>query len=121
VNADLFGQLKLAEGAFVTGEVDFYHFSGDNRAADNVFAVMGAYASPVIGIGQIQPMLRFQFANGEEDRTAMAVDAQLGYLIRQQRLRIIANFQHTELKNYVTGAADLSANRLQVAVQAQLF
>jgi hypothetical protein len=121
VNADLFGEFKLAEGAFVTGEADFYHFSGDNRVADNVFAVMGAYASPVIGIGQIQPMLRFQFANGENEQSAIAIDAQVGYLIRQQRLRVIANFQHTELKNYGAGAADLSANKLQLAVQAQFF
>jgi hypothetical protein len=119
VNADLFGEFKLAEGAFVTGEADFYHFSGDNRTANNVFSVMGAYATKVIGIGQVQPMLRFQFANGEGDRSAMAIDAQVGYLIRQQRLRVIANFQHTELKNYTP--ADLSANKLQLAVQAQFF
>ncbi len=119
INADLFGELELAEGAFVTGEVDFYHFTGDNRTASNVFSIMGAYATKVIGIGQIQPMLRFQLATGPNDTSAMAIDAQMGYLIRQQKLRIIANFQHTELKNYTP--EDLAANKLQLAVQAQFF
>lgn len=119
LNADLFGEIKLAGGAFVTGEVDFYQFSGDNQPANNLFSVMAAYATPVIGIGQIQPMLRFQLANGDNDFSAMAIDAQLGYLIRQQRLRLIANFQHTQLKGVAD--EDLSANKLQLAVQAQFF
>lgn len=119
VNADLFAELKLGDGAFVTGEVDYYQFSGDNQPANNLFSVMAAYASPVIGVGQLQPMVRFQLASGDNDFSAMAIDAQLGYLIRQQRLRLIANFQHTQLKG--VGAEDLSGNKLQLAVQAQFF
>lgn len=119
LNADLFAEIELAEGAFVTGEVDFYQFSGDNQPANNLFSVMGAYATKVIGIGQLQPMLRFQLASGDNDFSAMAIDAQVGYLIRQQRLRLLANFQHTQLKGI--GDAELTGNKLQLAVQAQFF
>lgn len=38
---------------------------------------------------------------------------------QQQRLRLIANFQHTQLKGVAD--EDLSANKLQLAVQAQFF
>ena len=37
-----------------------------------------------------------------------------------QRLRVIANFVHTNLKNFAAGP-DASANRVQLAVQAQFF
>src|SRR6185295_10481595 len=54
VNADLFGEFKLGgKGAFVNGELDYYHYQGDNNPAQDQFSVLAAYASPVIGWGQI--------------------------------------------------------------------
>jgi hypothetical protein len=86
---------------------------------------MAAYASPVIGWGQIQPMIRYQFATGDSGdsaaRTEAAIDAQVGYLIRQQRLRVIANYQYMKLRNQPGATEDISGNKLQIAVQAQFF
>ena len=127
VNADLFGEFKLGgAGAFVNGEIDYYHYTGDFRIANDQFSVLAAYASPVIGYGQIQPMLRYQFATGDgvaggNDRTEAAIDAQVGYLIRQQRLRVIANYQYTKLRNQPGASGDVTGNKIQFAVQAQFF
>jgi hypothetical protein len=122
VNADLFGEFKLgSKGAFVDGEIDYYHYTGDFRVANDQFSVLAAYATPVIGYGQIQPMLRYQFANGDNDRTEAAIDAQLGYLIRQQRVRVIANYQFTKLRNQPGVTGDLTGNKIQLAVQAMFF
>ncbi|MEO8177685.1 MAG: hypothetical protein ABI895_02525 [Deltaproteobacteria bacterium] len=122
VNADVLGEFKLgANGAFVNGEIQYYHYTGDYRLANDQFSVLAAYASPVIGVGQIQPMLRYQFATGEDDRTEAAIDAQVGYLIRQQRLRVIANYQYVKLKNQPGTTEDINGSKVQLAVQAQFF
>jgi hypothetical protein len=127
LNADAFAEFKLGgKGAFVNGEFDYYHYTGDFRIAKDQFSVLAAYASPVIGFGQIQPMIRYQFATGDaatgsEKRTEAAIDAQVGYLIRQQRLRVIANYQLTKLKNQPGTTGDLTGNKVQIAVQAQFF
>lgn len=125
VNADLFGEFKLGGEAFVNGEIDYYHYSGDFNPAKDQFSVMAAYASPVIGWGQIQPMLRYQFATGDsggpDARTEAAIDAQVGYIIRQQRFRVIANYQYMKLKNQPGTTEDVTGNKIQIAVQAQFF
>ena len=82
---------------------------------------MAAYTTSMIGLGQIQPMVRYQFATGDNDRTEAALDAQVGYLMRQQRLRVIANYQLTKLQNQTPGAADLTGNKVQLAVQAMFY
>jgi hypothetical protein len=125
VNGDLFGEFKLGGEAFVNGEIDYYHYSGDYNPAKDQFSVMVAYASPVIGWGQIQPMIRYQFATGDsggsDPRTEAAIDAQVGYLIRQQRLRVIANYQYMKLQNQPGVTEDITGNKIQIAVQAQFF
>jgi len=122
VNADLLAEFKLGgNGAFVSGDFAYYHYEGDFVPAKDQFSVMAAYTTAMIGLGQIQPMVRYQFATGDNDRTEAALDAQVGYLMRQQRLRVIANYQLTKLQNQTPGAADLTGNKVQLAVQAMFY
>jgi hypothetical protein len=122
LNADLLAEFKLgSNGAFVSGDAAYYHYEGDFAPAKDQVSVMAAYTTAMIGLGQIQPMVRYQFATGDNNRTEAALDAQLGYVMRQQRLRVIANYQLTKLQNQTPGAGDLTGNKVQLAVQAMFY
>ena len=73
----------------------------------------GGVESKVVGSSDIST------TTSENDASAAAIDAQVGLLIKQQMLRIIANYQFVNLKNY--GPTDIKGNKVQIAVQAQLF
>jgi hypothetical protein len=121
VNGDVLAEFRLGgNGAFATAEADYYHYQGQYNLAKDQFSVLAAYATPTIGIGQIQPMVRYQYAkNG--DQTEAAIDGQVAYLLRQMRLRLIADYQYTHLLNAPGSGADLTGNSLQFAVQAMFF
>ena len=78
------------------------------------FSILGAFASPVVGVGNIQPMVRYQMAKND-NRTISAIDAGLSYLIKGPALRAVATFQHVDLDNDITG------NSLQLSAQAIFF
>jgi hypothetical protein len=114
-NADLLGEFKLGDsGGWVTGDASYYHFSGDNEAIHNGFYVLGAIATPKIGIGNIQPMVRYQYGKGDTAKIS-AIDAAVSYLIKGPALRILANYQHTDLGGTLIG------NAVQLGAQAIFF
>ncbi|HEX4335930.1 MAG TPA: hypothetical protein VH062_08455 [Polyangiaceae bacterium] len=120
-NADLLGEFKLGDsGGWVTGDAAFYHFAGTNEAIHNAFYVMAAIATPKVGIGNIQPSVRYQWGRGEDQNgvpaiKASAVDVGLDYLIKGPALRLIANYQHVDLGGTVIG------NAIQLGAQAIFF
>jgi hypothetical protein len=116
-SADLFGEFKVGDG-WVTGEADYYHYSGDFNPIKNSFFVMAAFASPTVGIGHIQPMVRYQGAKEElptETVDISAIDIGLAYLIKGPALRATATYQHVDLGHDVVG------NSLQLGAQAIFF
>jgi hypothetical protein len=114
VNADALMELKVPGGGWVTGEAAYYHFSGAFNAVKDSFFVTAAYASPEVGIGNIQPMVRYQMAKGDGVK-AWNIDAFLSYLIKGPALRATVGFQHVDLDNDVTG------NAIQLGAQAIFF
>jgi len=96
-NADLLAELKMAGGGWVTGEGGVYVTGGDYPGfAKTAFYLTAAYATPKVGIGNIQPMLRFQMGKGDGDAKTWSVDAALSYLIMGPALRLVGNFQHVK-------------------------
>src|SRR4029077_13336050 len=103
VNFDVLGEFKLGGGGWVTGEGAYYHFAtaADNApAAKDTFFLLAAWASPVGGFGNIQPMVRYQWAStvgvmGAATNTAWNLDVGLSYLIKGPALRFIATYGHT--------------------------
>jgi hypothetical protein len=114
VNADVFGEFKTGGSTYVTGEAAYYHFGGDYSLVKNEMYILGAYTTNKIGIGQIQPLVRYQWANNT-GRTLSAIDVFVNYLIAGPALRLMFGFQHTDLDNGIVG------NAVQLGVQGMLF
>jgi hypothetical protein len=117
VNADLLAEMKLAGGGWVTGEGGVYITGGDYPGyGKTAFYLTAAYATPKVGVGNIQPMLRFQYGKGEGDAKTWSIDAALSYLIMGPALRLVGNFQHVK-----TDPDGVEANSLTFGAQAIFF
>jgi hypothetical protein len=116
INTDALVELKYAGGGWFTLDGGYYAFGGDHNPAKEAFYILGAIASPVVGVGNIQPMVRYQYGlPGNGAPKAWALDAFLTYLIKGPALRVTGGLQHTEL-----GGGYVS-NALQLGVQAIFF
>ncbi|MEO8215182.1 MAG: hypothetical protein ABI560_18425, partial [Myxococcales bacterium] len=119
VNADVLMEKKLGGGSFVTAEAAYYHFNVlDGGISDSAYLLL-AYATPTIGVGSIQPMLRYQWLNtkapsGADLPDPWNIDAGVSYLIKGPALRVSATYSHTDI-------GDLTANAIQLGAQAIFF
>ena len=115
VNGDALVEMKYGGGGWFTGDAAYYHYVGDNQQVRDSFYILGAIATPVIGVGNIQPMVRYQLVSGDTMPKAWSIDAFLGYLIKGPALRFTLGLSHTEMGNDVVG------NALQLGAQAIFF
>jgi hypothetical protein len=116
VNADVLFEKKLGGGSFFTAEGAYYHFNvNDGGVSDSMYALL-AYATPTMGIGNIQPSVRFQWLKVKENAgdNPWNIDAGLAYLIKGPALRLMANYTHTDL-------GPTTINGLTLAAQAIFF
>ncbi|HET9933164.1 MAG TPA: hypothetical protein VFQ35_20815 [Polyangiaceae bacterium] len=116
INADVLAEFKLGDSGVLTGEAAYYHLTGDYNLADNNFFVLASYLSPDVGIGKIQPMVRYQWAKkkGADDPMSV-IDAFVTLVIKGYTWRATAGFQHTDLGNDVVG------NAIQIGLQTIQF
>ncbi|HVV17774.1 MAG TPA: hypothetical protein VHH90_11250 [Polyangia bacterium] len=117
INVDVLMEKKLGGGSFVTLEGAYYHDNVLSGGVSDSFYVLGAYATPTVGIGSIQPMVRYQYAK-EKDVSGTQpynIDAGLSYLIKGPALRLNATYSYTKL------ATDVTANGIQLGAQAIFF
>jgi len=117
INADVLLEKKLPGGSFVTGEAAYYHYGVQDLGISDMFYVLAALASPPIGVGNIQPMVRYQYekVKAGTGTNPWNIDGGLSYLIKGPALRVIATYSHTKL------SADASANSVQLGAQAIFF
>lgn len=114
--ADALGEFKLGDsGGWFTAEAAYYHFAGDYQAVKNGFFAMLALATPKVGIGNIQPMVRVQYGKGDADLKVSQIDAAVAYLIKGPGLRIMLNYLHTDL------GMSRVANAVQLGTQGIFF
>lgn len=116
INADVLAEFKLGDSGVITGEAAYYHFSGDYNPADNAFFVLASYLSPDLGIGKIQPLVRYQYAKkkGADDPWS-TIDAFVTLVMKGYTWRATAGYQRTDLGNDVVG------NAIQVGLQTIQF
>ncbi len=114
-NADALGEFKYGDGGWVSLDGAYYHFVGQYQTVKDAFYVTAAVATPKVGVGNIQPMVRYQSGTGPNSLSAWTVDAGVAYLIMGPALRAMVNFQHADIGNGV------EANTLQFGAQAIFF
>jgi len=116
VNADVLFEKKLGGGSFFTAEGAYYHYNTDaGGVSDSMYALV-AYATPTMGIGNIQPSARFQWLKVKENPgdNPWNVDVGVAYLIKGPALRLMANYTHTDI-------GPTTINGLNLAAQAIFF
>jgi hypothetical protein len=123
INADLLIEKKLGGGAFVTGEGAYYHYNVLDGGISDTFYVLGAYASPTVGVGNIQPMVRYQWekVKGPMGTKPWNLDVGLAYLVKGPAMRVIATYSHTNLTSAFAAGTVTSANSIQLGAQAIFF
>ncbi|MES1164346.1 MAG: hypothetical protein ABUR63_01205 [Verrucomicrobiota bacterium] len=117
INADVLFEKKIPGGGWVTAEGAYYHFNVlDGGVSDSWYALL-AYATPTIGVGNIQPMVRYQGlkVKANDGTNPWNLDAGLSYLIKGPDLRLLATYSHTKLTD------ELDANSIQIGAQAIFF
>ena len=117
INADVLVEKKLGGGGWVTGEGAYYHYGVNDNAVSDSLYVLAAYASPTVGVGNVQPMVRYQWfkVKGDGAPKPWNLDAAVSYLIKGPALRVIASYSYTKF------APDVTANAIQLGAQAIFF
>jgi hypothetical protein len=126
INVDGLLEKKLGGGSFVTAEAAYYHFNvGTGGVSDSMYALL-AYATPPVGVGNIQPMVRFQWEKVKDNTVTNPwnLDVAVSYLIKGPALRLLATYSYTKLLNFdatTMALSNSSANSIQLGAQAIFF
>jgi hypothetical protein len=129
VNADALIEKKLGAGAFVTGEGSYYHYNVPDGGVSDAFYLLAAYATPTIGVGNIQPMVRYQWEKLKNvgGSKPWNLDVGVSYLIKGPALRLLATYSHTDFgaleapATATSGGVPDSTNSVQLGAQAIFF
>jgi hypothetical protein len=123
INVDGLIEKKLGNGSFVTGEGAYYHYNVNDGGISDHFFILAAYASPTVGVGNIQPMVRFQWEKikGPGGTKPWNLDIGLSYLIKGPALRVVATYGHTDLTTAFMAGTSTSSNSIQLGAQAIFF
>ena len=85
--------------------------------------VLAAYASPTVGVGNIQPMVRYQWekVKASTGTNPWNIDVAVSYLIKGPALRLIATYSHTKLVRRRGRWRLTGSNSIQLGAQAIFF
>jgi hypothetical protein len=116
INVDALFEKKLPGGGWLTGDAAFYHYNVLDGGVSNFYYVLAAFASPTVGVGNLQPMVRYQgeTVKANTGTNPWNLDVALAYLIKGPALRLNATYSHT---NFGT----TSGNSVQLGAQAIFF
>ena len=123
INVDGLFEKKLGGGSFFTAEAAYYHFNvADGGVSDSLYA-LAAYATPTIGVGSLQPMVRYQYEKikAVSGTQPWNLDVGLSYLIKGPALRLLATYSYTNLGPVTGGGSNPTANSIQLGAQAIFF
>jgi hypothetical protein len=94
----------------------FYAYSGDHETVKNSFYALASYLIPgEIGIGRLQPLVRYQQANLKADGADpyKILEGQIGYAIKEYAARLALGYQRTDL------GMDRTSNAFVLGIQLQ--
>jgi hypothetical protein len=114
-SADLLFEKNLGGAGTVDLESTFYSYNGDNERFDWSYYALASYLLPgEIGIGKLQPLIRFQQAKPSADGADKAniLTAQLGYAIKEYAARLALGYERLD-----TGASTTDTFFLGIQLQ----
>ncbi|MES1164716.1 MAG: hypothetical protein ABUR63_03075, partial [Verrucomicrobiota bacterium] len=126
VNVDVLLEKKLGGGSFATLEAAYYHFNQDTHGvSDSMYALL-AYATPTVGVGSVQPMVRFQWEKVKDNTVTNPwnLDIGLSYLIKGPALRVLATYSYSKqltIDATTMALSNSTANSVQLGAQAIFF
>jgi hypothetical protein len=123
INVGALLEKKIPGGGWATGEGAYYHYNVLDGGISDTFYVLGAYASPAVGGGNIQPMVRYQWekVKGPGGTKPWNLDVGLSYLVKGPALRVLATYSHTDLTSIFAVGGETSSNSIQLGAQAIFF
>jgi hypothetical protein len=124
VNADVLLEKKVPGGGWFTAEGAYYHYNvADGGLSDSAY-ILAAFATGPIGVGNVQPMARFQYfkLKGDGQPKPLNFDAGISYLIKGPALRVLATYSYTKIPPATpAGDTTITGNAIQLAAQAIFF
>ena len=123
VSVDGLFEKKLGGGSYLSASAAYYHFNvNDGGVSDSLYALV-AYATPPVGVGSLQPMVRYQWekVKGNDGTNPWNVDVGLSYLLKGPALRLLATYSYTNLGPVAAGGSNPTANSIQLGAQAIFF
>jgi hypothetical protein len=122
-NADILAEYNTKGSGTVHFEGAYYHFDTDAMPVDDHFFIGLGYLTPEnIGIGKLNPMVRFQMAKkGEDDATGpenkyTMIDAGVAYVMKDYFAKLALMYTNTKFE---VGEEEAKSNALQLAFQIQ--
>jgi hypothetical protein len=118
-NADILFEKNLNAAGVFDAEGAFYKYVGDGQGLNFSSMIMASYLTPDIGIGKLQPLVRFQqakeksVADGGLNNDVSMVDGQVGLVIDQYATRLALGFTHG------SDGANATSNSVFAGVQLQ--
>jgi hypothetical protein len=115
-NADLLAEYNVEGTGTFTGELAYYNMDGPVFPVKQAYFGVISYLTPSeIGIGKIQPMIRYQ---GTVDPDWSIVDVFVNYVMKDYFAKLQLGYQRTDMGTG-EGGVDLVGNAVQLGFQIQ--
>jgi hypothetical protein len=124
VNADVLLEKKIPGGGWFTAEGAYYHYAADTGGLSDSAYILAAFATGTMGVGNVQPMARFQWfkLKGDGQPKPLNFDAGISYLVKGPALRVLATYSYTKIPPATpAGDATITGNAIQLGAQAIFF
>jgi hypothetical protein len=113
-NADILFEKTLGGAGTIGVEGAFYKYEGDFEVLDYSYLALVSYLTPEkIGIGKLQPLVRFQEAKPQVGDSTTSFEGQLGYVVADYSARFALGYRYTKTGDADTNALYLGAQMLK--------
>ncbi len=119
-NADVLAEFNSPAGTF-SGELAYYYYDGLQPMDNQFFGVLSFTTAEPVGIGKIQPLIRYQYANNVNGSETVAsvtqFEAGVNYVIKDYFAKLALNYVYSSAS--AVDAEDYNVNLLQLGFQIQ--